>query len=63
MRLNTTIPSYLLTYINTYRKTKCIAWYVIQCIKYCNDNKINLHEYYEGINNERLEKLNKEGKS
>lgn len=61
MRLNISIPTYLITYINTYRSSKCTAWYVLKCIKYCNDNNIDLHEYYAGIDNDRVESIRKEG--
>lgn len=64
MRLNISIPSYLTSYIDTYKNTKCIAWYVIKCVKYCKDNNVNIYEYYVGIDDDdRTKDIRSERKS
>lgn len=54
------IPKYLLEFIDINRSSYCRAKYILNCVKYIKQNNINIHEYYENINYERIEIHDKE---
>lgn len=59
--MNLNIPSTLTGYLDRNRKSKCRAWFIINCIRYVKENNIDIYDHYEG-NDERTNKTNKEGK-
>lgn len=62
--LNLKLPSTLIKYVDTFRSTKCRAWYIVQCVRYVYEHNINIYEYYEGIENGNgIKKSNKKGES
>lgn len=61
MKLNVNINSSLTHYVNLYRKCKCVAWYITKCVQYCNENGIDVYEYYEVLDSERTDKTKEKG--
>lgn len=62
--MNINLPSYLTLYIDKYRSVKSRAWFILNCVKYIEENNINVYAYYEGMNNEeRINKDEPRGKS
>lgn len=53
MRLNLNEP--LRTFIDKVRGNSCRAVYILRCVDYIRSNNIDINEYYEGINNDRIE--------
>ena len=43
-------------YIDSNRGEHCRAKYILMCVNYIRDNNIDIDEYYEGINNDRVTK-------
>lgn len=61
MRLN--LNESLRDYIDSKRGIYCRAKYILMCVNYIRSNNIDLNEYYEGINNDRIEEPNSRRKS
>lgn len=62
--INLKLPSYLTCFIDKSRGSKCRAWYILNCIKYINQNNIDITAYYEGMNtNERITNNDPRGES
>ena len=53
MRLN--LNESLRTFIDRMRGNSCRAVYILRCVDYIRGNNIDINEYYEGINNDRIE--------
>lgn len=54
MRLNLNEDTRL--HIDFTRGEHCRAKYILMCVNYIRDNNIDIDEYYEGINNDRITK-------
>ncbi len=50
-------------YIDSMRGSYCRAKYILMCVDYIRSNHINLNEYYEGINDDRIKGSNSREKS
>lgn len=53
IKLNLTLREF----IDSNRGEDCRARYILKCVSYIRDNNIDLNEYYEGIDNDRVEEL------
>lgn len=49
--LSLKLPNYLKDYVDSCRSVKCRAWYIVNCVRYVYEHKIDIHAYYEGMNN------------
>lgn len=53
MKLN--LNESLKNFIDNMRGVSCRAKYILRCVDYIRSNNIDINEYYEGIDNERIE--------
>ena len=53
--MNININSSLREFIDSVRGEDCRAKYILKCVSYIRDNNIDINEYYEGINDDRVE--------
>ena len=54
MRLN--LSEDIRLHVDSNRGEHCRAKYILMCVNYIRDNNIDIDEYYEGINNDRITK-------
>lgn len=51
--MNLNLPVYLKSFIDNSRSVKCRAWFIIQCVRYVYEHKIDIYAYYEGVKNDK----------
>ncbi len=62
MRLQVNLNSNLSSFVDDNRGDKCMAWYITKCIQFCKENNIDVHKYYEVLD-ERVEETDRDRKS